>query len=93
MQRAGRAGTAKVLKKLLGNAAWKCKCPRLKNWFEKTHGIEDPGHHWFVQAWKSPHASPSCPLRPRVAGEELWEGKDVGLTVEDMDFLCAADPW
>ena len=94
------------MKKLRSKAAWRCKCPRVKTWYEKKHGIKYPGKHWFVDAWRRQeygrgrtnprqqgHSSPSCPLRPRIAGEELWEGKNVGLTVEDMDFLCRADPW
>lgn len=81
----------KLLKILRRRSAWKCKCPRVKNHYEKFHGIKFPRRHWFVAAWfrtlQGGHPEPSCPLKPRVAGEERWEGQNEGVTKEDMEFL------
>ena len=75
-----------LLKKLYSRGSWRCKCPKERNWSEKR--LKLSRHHWFAEAWMrtTPHEL-RCPLYPQVDGEKRWEGKNKGLTEEDVKFL------
>ena len=87
----------KLLKILRARDCWKCKCPKVRTWREKKHGIKNPGKHWLVVAWlrskEGRHAEAVCPLIPQTANEMRWEGQNKGITEDDMSFLLRADPW
>ena len=87
----------KLLKILRSRGSWKCKCPKVKMWHERKHGIKFPDKHWFMQAWfrskEGTHESPACPLIPQNVDEMRWKGKNRGITEDDMAFPAQAEAW
>jgi len=78
-----------LLKKLYSKGSWRCKCPQTRNRYEKR--LKLSRRHWFVDAWLRtiPHEL-YCPLSPQADGEKRWEGKNKGITEEDVKFLLRA---
>ena len=66
------------LKKLLkGATAWRCKCKKIA-----------PGRRAYASLHERLH-SDRCDLSPTYAAEKRWDGKNVGVTLADLEFLAA----
>ena len=66
------------LKRLLsGDGSWKCTCKKVKRGHRSYGALHDQLH------------SDKCQLSPRYAFEKRWDGKNVGITWADLEFLAA----
>ena len=72
-----------LLRKLRSREAWHCTCkttkPRPK--MKAKSAIEGKRH------------DPKCLLQRTVMGERRWDGKNVGITLEDLKFLADRSLW
>ena len=65
-----------LVKKLNMKGAWKCTCKDAKALKGKRAFMALHAHH-----------DRRCNLAPIAAGESRWDGKNVGVTLEDVQFL------
>ena len=65
-----------LVKKLQMKGVWKCMCKDNKTLKGKRAFMALHGHH-----------DRRCDLTSGVTEERRWDGKDVGITREDMEFL------
>ena len=66
-----------LLKKLRQRDAWKCTCKKFKPGSRTAHAaLHDKMGH-----------TQKCLLSPGRAGEQRWDGKNVGISKKDLEFL------
>ena len=68
------------LKRLLSShGSWECTC---------KHKKVNRGHRAYAALHDQLHTD-KCQLSPRYAFEKRWDGKNVGITRADLEFLAA----
>ena len=71
-----------LLQKLRAKDAWQCTCKRKK----------PAGKRAYAALWENAYHADSCLLTPVMMGERRWDGKNKGVSIEDLMFVAARDP-
>ena len=50
------------------------------------------GKRAHAALWENAYHADTCLLKPVMMGERRWDGKNKGVTIEDLMFLEARDP-
>ena len=75
LKRVANERTARLLKTLEHKEAWRCKCKHIHKKQRAYHAL-----HYRLHA-------EHCPLYPSMAGEVRWDGKNLGVSLQDLIFL------
>ena len=65
-----------LLAKLKATSSWRCSCKPIPR-YERAHAAL----HWKMH-------TPRCVLTPTRMNEERWDGKNVGIEKDDLEFLA-----